>query len=699
VIDNPDPVGFGNNVTINVDFFDNQSGVKSVMVNITYPDNTTGNFSMEQNETSEHDYQYIFNNTWQNGVYNYSVWVVDNANNTNCTGGFNFTVSAEITISIATLSDSYSGSQYINVTDPPNPLENYTLIDRGLTWDKYYNDETGQNILEVSPGPINYQDEYGFWNPINNSLHQLSSNDSAYVYGYRIGNTQGVYGAYFKSNIQSTWPIAFTYNKSDDPTLYAVRSKLMGVGYVDPQSDWAYEYLQSVQSSQGQTTGNAITYPDVFIGTNVTWSYGNTDLKEEITLSNETKNMLQNHPPSQYGLNNESSYLVFITKLDYQNLNLYNDSGLLDGDVTIADAGVEFKDALGMFKCALPIGEAFEWNNESVREKLTHRIVHQDGNTYLLSGLKVSDLTAMTFPVVIDPTLSVNSLSSDGYITNSSTVYTTVWGASSGTVDSASTYLSMGQKKILNFPPIYHIYRGFVLFNTSSLPSNAYLDSAILSLYKKDDYSGTDFTITVQNGQPDYPHDPLQAGDYAKGYYSGNGGGLNTVNFANGRNNITLTNLSWITTNGTTKLCLRSNREINGTAPMGTEYVNVYSANAPSGLYLPKLIIAYRNQSKITNTGSTDIKGYLLIQIQFYNTSQSQWLLDNDTINETTPRTITSSSQLGLDTIFNGIVRASDLTHGTGTYRVYAAFRDPDGNILQTNDWTELEAWWQFNKT
>jgi hypothetical protein len=104
-------------------------------------------------------------------------------------------------------------------------------------------------------------------------------------------------------------------------------------------------------------------------------------------------------------------------------------------------------------------------------------------------------------------------------------------------------------------------------------------------------------------------------------------------------------------------------------------------------------------QSKIENCGDTNFSGYLLIQVQFYNTSQSIWLVDNDTINETTSRTINSGSQLGLDTVFNGKIRASNLQHGVGTYRVYAAFRDPEGNILRTDDDTELAAWWQFSKT
>jgi len=101
-------------------------------------------------------------------------------------------------------------------------------------------------------------------------------------------------------------------------------------------------------------------------------------------------------------------------------------------------------------------------------------------------------------------------------------------------------------------------------------------------------------------------------------------------------------------------------------------------------------------QSKIGNTGSTNISGYLLIQVQFYNETYGEWYVDNDTINETTPRTINASDTLALDLIFNGLIDTSDLTNGDGTYRVYAAFRDPDGDVLICDDETALEAWYEF---
>jgi hypothetical protein len=214
----------------------------------------------------------------------------------------------------------------------------------------------------------------------------------------------------------------------------------------------------------------------------------------------------------------------------------------------------------------------------------------------------------MTFPVVIDPSLTAYSISNDGFIYNSGSNYNTVRTALTGTVNSSGIYLTIGQKKVGS---TYYIYRGFVFFNTSVLPSNAYLDTATLSLYKKDDYSTTDFDIMIQNGQPTYPHKPMQSSDYNMNDYSGNGGTLSTSRFTNGYNAITLTNLNWINKTGMTKLCLRSIRDINGNTPTGDEYVNVYANEKGSG-YQPKLVINYRNQSKIKNTGTTNINGWLI---------------------------------------------------------------------------------------
>jgi len=106
------------------------------------------------------------------------------------------------------------------------------------------------------------------------------------------------------------------------------------------------------------------------------------------------------------------------------------------------------------------------------------------------------------------------------------------------------------------------------------------------------------------------------------------------------------------------------------------------------------------SQSKIKNTDSTDIKGYMLMQVQYYNGTSEEWVIADNTVNETNPRTINNGEQLALDNIFNGLVNTSDLSdYGNGTYRAYVAFRDPNGNILIGDDETELVATYEFTVT
>ncbi len=81
--------------------------------------------------------------------------------------------------------------------------------------------------------------------------------------------------------------------------------------------------------------------------------------------------------------------------------------------------------------------------------------------------------------------------------------------------------------------------------------------------------------------------------------------------------------------------------------------------------------------------------------MQYYDSGE--WVLDSEVVNETGVRTISVGGQLGLDTIFNGLVNTDDLSgFGNGTYRIYVAFRDPDGNILICDDETEMIATYEF---
>lgn len=186
------------------------------------------------------------------------------------------------------------------------------------------------------------------------------------------------------------------------------------------------------------------------------------------------------------------------------------------------------------------------------------------------------------------------SSSSDGYLVNPDGNYATARNASTASsLYNTTDYAYIGQDYT---GTIYLVYRGFVYFNTTDLPDGNNIISATLSVYGEQDNSATDFNIIVQNGQPTYPHDPLENGDYNRTYYSGEGGSFPTSSFSTSSyNDIPLNSdgRSWINKSATTKLCLRSSRDIEGTQPTGDEYVSVYCYEKGSG-YRPKLAVTHQ---------------------------------------------------------------------------------------------------------
>lgn len=213
----------------------------------------------------------------------------------------------------------------------------------------------------------------------------------------------------------------------------------------------------------------------------------------------------------------------------------------------------------------------------------------------------VSDTGSITAGVLDGA--SFNSTSSDGYIYKTGAVYSTVRTSVSGdSLTNTTTSLYLGQSY---GGGVYSIYKSYVYFNTSPIPDAENIVSAWLRLYGMDDWSDTDFSITIQNGQPIYPHDPLILSDYNMTLYSGDGGAFNTTGFiTTGYNDIefSTTGLGWINVTGMTKLCLRSSREIAGNTPTGSEHLRVYAMEVGSSQE-PELVVQYAPVANVTATG------------------------------------------------------------------------------------------------
>lgn len=234
--------------------------------------------------------------------------------------------------------------------------------------------------------------------------------------------------------------------------------------------------------------------------------------------------------------------------------------------------------------------EAYAFDNESNNveiDKLGNHDISLSKNKSIEEGYE--------YPIIIDPDTTFYSSSSDGSTSyTAASVYLTARNYTSGSVIGGN-WATIGQAYSPYGPGYYDVGRSYFFFDTSSLDDSANITGAVFSLYGDTDYSDTDFVITVQNGQPTYPHDPIQAGDYYYTYYSGSGGTLSTATFTtSGYNNITLDSdgISWINLTGTTKYTIRSAEDINSSAPTGVEKVLVKTYEAGSG-YRPKLTVTY----------------------------------------------------------------------------------------------------------
>ncbi|NOQ37727.1 hypothetical protein GQ472_02455, partial [archaeon] len=108
---------------------------------------------------------------------------------------------------------------------------------------------------------------------------------------------------------------------------------------------------------------------------------------------------------------------------------------------------------------------------------------------------------------------------------------------------------------------------------------------------------------------------------------------------------------------------------------------------------------AEANQSKIDNnkTGSLDARIYVLMKVQYYNETSSQWVDDDTVVDDEVTRNISAGELIKLDSLFNGKWdTTANATYGSGTYRVYAAVTDESDDVLKNVDGTWLNATFNF---
>ena len=153
----------------------------------------------------------------------------------------------------------------------------------------------------------------------------------------------------------------------------------------------------------------------------------------------------------------------------------------------------------------------------------------------------------------------------------------------------------------------YDISRAALIFDTSSIPEGATITDVKLYLRCYEVGSGS-FNLVIQkprDAYPAYPHNPIISEDYYYSIYAGDGGSKSGTSFAVGWNYITFneTGLDWIQKEGTTKLFLRTSKDISATRPIhqGGEFLSFYFQ-----AYLPYLVITY-DLAEVTTQAATQI--------------------------------------------------------------------------------------------
>ncbi len=214
--------------------------------------------------------------------------------------------------------------------------------------------------------------------------------------------------------------------------------------------------------------------------------------------------------------------------------------------------------------------------------------------------------------------IEIEGDSDDGVISYTHANWDTCRDSATGTVNDVSNIITIGYRLTAQ----YTIYRGFLFFDTSSLQGKL-ITGAILSVYNESYLSGAgtnDILVTQADDDGVYPHKPLEAGDYDRTHYIGDGGEIPMAGIP-ARMNITLneTGLEWINTNGWTKLVLRSGVDLERTLVQDHQRLRIYSADEVDTSKRPRLYLNYStvmtNITPKTSIGDTysSLHGYVLV--------------------------------------------------------------------------------------
>ena len=703
--------GFGHNTCVSSNIYDNESGIDIVKINITYPDNSYVNTTM--NNTQGAAYESNFTDSWLTGQYNYTIWVKDNANNTNITTQRSFNISVEANITISTIKDIYYDNETINLTDPPSGTSElgYELLDDGdilHMWNQYdsyyFNTSSGIQLT-------NHYDDY--WS--HNVLMLGYYNNDMWNLIYRTDELSG-----FNRNVDSddeTFVNAtiwkdLTYNGYD--FRLAIRYHLG----VDDNELTVIPYIKNIDEDNiPYVLGFGWEIKDIRIADtiynnsilincseyqlNQTLDLEFTNLTATVTYWNETTNQSENTsipnpmfvlraPDPTYGhqrtlylkWNESLNYLVRVKSRTGQynapttlfikigtlevNQEKYTKIYWLDSSTwTNPDSHYDYGD-----------GYPYDWENEANA---------YDDNTWISAGSEVQGAIGGNWGGFCSFNMSTSQpCNKIRYYVHSET---------HADIDKIDIDVSRDGEEWTDLYEGSFTERQYIEKNISG-------ETEVGTKCMRVRFHNTHGLFTRWAYLAEVDFNVINAVPTVSDEYPSSGSigiPLNPVlNITIYDDNPDKINITWLSnSSGSWQVFGTNNSVETGTyhqafsnASVNGQWwywkVNVSDGKESNESSVYKFYTGH--ESKLENTGSTNISGYLTIQVQYYSNTTDHWVVDHTTIKENTTRTIPAGGYLALDTIFNGKVNASNLIFWNGTYRVYAALCDPDGNVLRSND-------------
>jgi hypothetical protein len=713
----PGVVGFGEGVNITANATDDEtgnfSGIKTVHVIITYPDDTTCNYTM--NSVGGDVFEYVFSGTWLTGQYNYTISACDNAYNWNNSSGVGcFNVSVLANMSICTIKDSYGGNEFINLTDPPglNPgsqgfigyefLNNGSVLHVWNRFDHYY--------FNTSNG-IQFSNHYNkYWS--RNVLMLGYYNNEEWNLVYRVDELSG-----FNKNIVSDnetfvnvtlWKdlsyggydfrLAIRYFLSVDDNELTVIPYIKNLGVEIPfVLGFAWE-LKDIQVD--------MTFGGDYIEINGTSFYLNQSLNETYEDLIDPCFYIR-EDISNYS--SESLYLCWDENLDYR-VQVKSRSGQYNAPVTlgikigIINVGQEKYTCLFWHDASSVVYYFNDYDPQEYWDGEPQLMVDGSVESFAMPGYNgsVELCTGNTCSGENLGVISKVELRVNGYHQGESEGSIILRPVFKGLTDGENYTYETSAEGESNWSVWFDItddegrdnqsswswsdVQGLMCDVEASFEGGCELFCSMIEIrvtYNCVPVISDPFPV---HGSMDVALCPL----LNISVVDGDDEFMNVTWFSNSSGSWQVFGVNNSVKNGTFYQVF-SNASENGQ----WWYWKVMVDDGTTNVYSSVFKFYTGHQSKIVNTGYTNISGYLLIQVQFNNSGV--WVLDDDTVNETSTRTIAVEGQLGLDEIFNlEEVNTDSLSHGNGTYRVYAAFRDAYGDVLVCDDDSLLEVSYDF---